>query len=142
MLRKYLCLQYLLAKVFVVFGLIALYLIPFGLGIHSIADWFLWWAPAAGIMAIPLLVWSWTGLSVCGIVPSRLAPWAFSPLTLWLDKCCVCQESEETIEAGVCSFERFLGSCHGMIAFVSPTYFSRLWCAARTNLVLQPGSVT
>ena len=32
------------------------------------------------------------------------------------------------IAAGVSSFGAFLAKCDNMVAFASPTYFSRLWC--------------
>ena len=32
------------------------------------------------------------------------------------------------IAAGVSSFGAFLANCEHMVAFASPTYFSRLWC--------------
>ena len=67
-------------------------------------------------------------LSVASIVPSRLAPWATSSVLLWIDKCCINQETPETIKAGVDGFGRFLDSSDGMIAFVSRSYFSRIWC--------------
>lgn len=62
------------------------------------------------------------------LVPARLSPWAFQSTTLYLDKCCVSQRDDETKAAGVAGFGRFLGQCEGMIAFVSETYFTRLWC--------------
>ena len=44
------------------------------------------------------------------------------------DKCCIDQSSPEMIAAGVSSFGAFLAKCDNMVAFASPTYFSRLWC--------------
>ena len=70
----------------------------------------------------------WVALSNAGWIASRRAPWALYTTTLWLDKCCVLQDTPETISAGVAGFSRFLGNCNGMIAFVSASYFQRLWC--------------
>ena len=38
------------------------------------------------------------------------------------------QKTPETIKAGVALFPHFLAHCDGLIAFASPSYFSRLWC--------------
>jgi len=62
------------------------------------------------------------------VIPSHLAPWAFSQQTLWLDRCCIDQSSKDRQLAGIYSFDRFLSNCDGMIAFVSQSYFSRVWC--------------
>merc|ERR1719320_1302544 len=62
------------------------------------------------------------------MIPSKLAPWSFSRQTVWLDKCCIDQSTPDTINAGAYSFKRFLNNCDGMVAFVSKTYFSRIWC--------------
>jgi hypothetical protein len=40
----------------------------------------------------------WVVLSVASVIPSRLAPWASSSTLLWVDKCCINQESPETIK--------------------------------------------
>ena len=42
-------------------------------------------------------------------------------------RCCINQESPETIKAGVDGFSRYLDCSDGMIAFVSLNYFSRIW---------------
>ena len=41
----------------------------------------------------------WVVLSVASVVPSRHAPWASSGTLLWIDKCCINQETPETIKA-------------------------------------------
>mmetsp|Transcript_22332 Transcript_22332/g.53511 ORF Transcript_22332/g.53511 Transcript_22332/m.53511 type:complete len:231 (+) Transcript_22332:724-1416(+) len=61
-------------------------------------------------------------------MPCAWRPWAWSPRTIWLDKCCIKQSPPEMVLAGVASFGIFLADCDNMVAFISPTYFSRLWC--------------
>ena len=41
--------------------------------------------------------------------------------------CCLCQDSPETISAGIAGFKRFVAHSDKMVAFVSPAYFDRLW---------------
>ena len=77
-----------------------------------------------GMLALVLL---WVMLSHADVVPPKLRPWAFSPRTIWLDKCCIDQSSRETIAAGTSSFGDFLSKCDVMVAFASPIYFTRLW---------------
>ena len=89
---------------------------------------FRWYYPFAATMACLLVLVSWILLSDWGCVKSKWAPWALYGTTLWLDKCCVLQDNKETIAGGVLGFSRFLSKCDKMIAFVSPSYFSRLWC--------------
>ena len=38
------------------------------------------------------------------------------------------QSPPEMTQAGVSSFGAFLAKCDNMVAFASPTYFSRMWC--------------
>merc|ERR1719193_646470 len=80
------------------------------------------------LLIVMFLFLLWVFCSILNVIPSRLAPWALSRQTVWLDKCCIDQSSPEMIKAGVYSFDKFLGNCDGMVAFVSPTYFSRIWC--------------
>lgn len=139
--------QSLVARLLVAFGLIAVFLIPLGWAVAAITAEaaatagaaagrdslfrglaFQWWWPPAAVLAVLFSLLVWVALSVASIVGSRRAPWAFASTTLWLDKCCVLQDTDETKAAGCGSFRRFLGLCDGMIAFVSPLYFRRLWC--------------
>ena len=46
-------------------------------------------------------------------------------------KCCVDQTNNATKKAGCEGFARFLKQCDGMLAFVSPGYFERLWCVCK-----------
>jgi len=151
MMRGFLCLQQLLARLLVSFTLIGLFFIPLGFAVEAIADEaaavqriarggddkgeggftegaFRWYYPFAATMACLLVFIGWILLSDWGCVKSKWAPWALYGTTLWLDKCCVLQDNKETIAGGVLGFSRFLSKCDKMIAFVSPSYFSRLWC--------------
>jgi len=128
LLRNFLFLDYMIATLFVSCGLVAAYLASLGIGISTVVHSFPWYWPCTSVLIFAVASMIWIKLSTLGVLPSRYSPWAFSPTTLWLDKCCVLQESPETIHAGVTSFHRFLSKCDGMIAFVSDTYFSRLWC--------------
>ena len=129
MLREFLCLQSLLGRLLVVAPMLAIFLVPLGLGIKTLVPAFPWWALCViplGAMALILL---YVGLSMLDLVPPHTTPWALTPTRLWLDRCCLDPSTPETIEAGVASFPRFLDSCDMMVAFVSPEYFRSLWCA-------------
>mmetsp|Transcript_45738 Transcript_45738/g.99563 ORF Transcript_45738/g.99563 Transcript_45738/m.99563 type:complete len:371 (-) Transcript_45738:500-1612(-) len=128
MLRQHLCLQPLIAVLFVSSTLLTVFLLPFGLGISAATAAFPWWAPSAAVIAVAVAAFSWISLSLIGAVPATLTPWALSSQTLWLDKCCISQENDCTKAAGCSSFSRFLNRSDKVIAFVSPRYFSRLWC--------------
>jgi len=128
LMRNFLFMDYMNATLVVSCGMVIAYLASLGTGIATVVPAFPWYSPSVAVLGGLTLVYLWIVLSTYGVVPSRYAPWALSPTTLWLDKSCILQESPETISAGVTSFQRFLGQCRGMIAFVSPVYFSRLWC--------------
>lgn len=152
MMRGFLCLQQLVARLLVAFTLIGVFFIPLGFAVEAIADEaaevqrvarggrggkgegsfregaFKWYYPTLATSFCLAGLISWIVLSDWGCVRSRWAPWAMYGMTLWLDKCCVLQDNNETVAAGVAGFSRFLNKCDKMIAFVSPSYFSRLWC--------------
>ena len=127
MLREFLCLDYLMGQLIVISIIMTIFLVPLGLAVVSYLPGFPFWGPCLVPTSVLVLVTLWVQGSLCGCVPSRLAPWAFSSSTLWLDKCCVCQKTPETIEQGVKGFKRFLGHCDKLVVFASPTYFTRLW---------------
>jgi len=128
LLRAFLFLDYMIATLLVSSLMIGLYVTSLGIGIATVAPSFPWWIFSAVVLGALSLAFGWISLSNFGILSSRFAPWAMSPTSLWLDKCCILQESPTTIQAGTKSFKRFLSQCSCMIAFASPTYFSRLWC--------------
>ena len=127
MLRGFLCLDALLAQITVATLLLSAFLLPFGTGICVWAPWFPWWGPSLLPLALLAFVLLWAALSCAGAVKRTWRPWAISPRTIWLDKCCIDQSRPETIAAGTSSFGAFLTKCENMVAFASPTYFSRLW---------------
>ena len=127
-LRELCFLQVFVARLVVVGLLLTLILGVCGLAIEEVAPAFPWWTLFASAGTVVATLLTWAVLSVASIVPSRLAPWATSSVLLWIDKCCINQETPETIKAGVDGFGRFLDSSAGMIAFVSRSYFSRIWC--------------
>ena len=127
-LRELCFLQVFMARLVVVGLLLTLILGVCGLAIEEVAPAFPWWTLFASAGTVVATLLTWAVLSVASIVPSRLAPWATSSVLLWIDKCCINQETPETIKAGVDGFGRFLDSSDGMIAFVSRSYFSRIWC--------------
>ena len=129
MLRAFLCLDALLANTGVVALLLAAFLLPLGTGIYVWVPWFAWWIPSLLPLALLAIVLLWVALSSLGAMPRGWQPWALSPRTIWLDKCCIKQSPEEMMLAGVASFGVFLADCDNMVAFISPTYFSRLWWA-------------
>ena len=127
MLRAFLCLDALLAQAGVVALLLAAFLLPLGTGINVWVHSFPWWALSMLPLALLAFVLQWVALSRLGAVPRAWRPWALSPRTIWLDKCCIMQSPPEMMMAGVSSFGVYLADCDNMVAFTSPTYFSRLW---------------
>ena len=89
---------------------------------------FIWWIVPAVPMGFLVFELLWVLLSLINLIPSALAPWALSTTTLWIDKLCIDQTSDETKMAGVAGFPIFLGKCDKMVALISANYFSRLWC--------------
>ena len=86
------------------------------------------WALTVLVLSFLGLLYVYIGLSMAGLFPSKYAPWTLSKATLWLDKTCMSQETNQTVAAGTAAFDRLLKDAHGMIAFVSPNYFRRVWC--------------
>ena len=142
-LREYLCLQALLGRLLIILPTLAVFLVPLGFGINARAPVIPWWLPSALPLILLLLALGWIALSLLGAWPAASTPWALTPTLLWLDACCLCDDTPQTISAGVAGFERFLGQSDKMLALVSKAYFERLWtvyelatfCKAhRTNL--------
>ena len=138
MLRAFLCLDALLAQTAVAAVLLAAFLFPLGAGISAWVHWFPWWGPSMLPLALLALMLLWVALSHLGAMPRAWRPWARSPRTIWLDKCCIDQSSPEMIAAGTSSFGIFLADCDNMVAFASSTYFSRLWWATDPCLQAAP----
>jgi len=128
MLRKYLFIHDLVGIWVIIFLFLAAFSLPIGYAIHSEFQRFPGWTLSIVIITIMFLFLLWVFLSVNDIIASTFAPWSFSRQTVWLDKCCIDQSTPETIKAGTNSFHQFLSKCDGMVAFVSNTYFSRIWC--------------
>jgi len=128
MLREYLFLQDLLGLWTITGVLLAAFLLPIGFAIESKFERFPGWTLSMIMVLLMILFLLWVFFSTKNMIPSRFAPWSLSRQTVWLDKCCIDQSTPERINAGVCSFQRFLGKCNGMVAFVSANYFSRIWC--------------
>jgi len=128
MLQEYLCLQDLLGIWMITFLFLAVFSLPVGFAIQSEFKSFPGWALSIVIVIVMLLFLLWVCLSTKNIIPPKFAPWSFSRQTVWLDKCCIDQRTPERVKAGVYSFKRFLDNCNGMVAFVSSTYFTRIWC--------------
>eukprot|EP00961_Rhodomonas_salina_P297155 3936990-Rhodomonas_salina.2 len=128
MLRNYICLQQLVGRIIVVSVLLALFLVPLGIALHA-------QSPAFHLALLPgttlaglLLALLWVAASSLNIVGARYTPWALSSTTLWIDKLCIDQRSDETKAAGVASFPVVLQSCDYMVALISADYFRRVWC--------------
>lgn len=128
-LRNVICLQQLAAGLCVSLPLVALMVLPFGFALTESTGFAYAWTVASGVPLLQLVLGLlWVFISSKGWCPAKLAPWAFASTTLWIDKCCISQASPDMIKAGAEGFPRFLGHCDNMVAFVSKTYFSRLWC--------------
>ena len=130
MLREFLCLQGLLGNALVSLPLLALFLLPLGLGLNDTPELsgFPWWGPPAVPLALLVVLLVWVTASCLGLLPTSLTPWTFASELVWFDACCLCQHTPETIDAGVEGFKRFVEHADKMVAFVSPNYFERLWC--------------
>jgi len=128
MLREYLFLQQFLGVWVITLLLLAAFVLPIGFALESSFESFPFWVPSVTIIGFLGTLLLWVIFSIINIVPSSFSPWSFSQQTLWLDKCCIDQSSDETKKAGIYSFDRFLDNCNGMVAFVSQSYFSRVWC--------------
>ena len=133
MLIEFLCLDALLGQLSVISLVLSVFTLPLGLAVTSYVPSFPFWSLCLVPLAVFLFVTGWTVASLHRWIRSTAAPWAFSSTTLWLDKCCICQETPETIGAGVASFKRFLCKCDKLVVFASEEYFHRLWCAARPD---------
>jgi len=128
MLREFLCLNQLLGQSSVVCLVLAVFMLPLGLAITSYVPAIPFWLLSLVPLAMLATVLAWMYTSIHGCVASRFAPWAFASSTLWLDKCCICQRTPSTVQAGVNGFKKFLLQCDQLIVFASPEYFTRLWC--------------
>ena len=127
MLRGFLCIHTLLGRAYVMLPILAAFLIPLGFGIHAIWAPFPPYAPSLAIAVLFVLLSIWVALAMTDLLPATATPWALSSTVVWLDRCCLCQDTPDTISAGIDEFDTFLGRADGMIAFVSPDYFCRLW---------------
>lgn len=130
MLQYFLCVHDLLGRAGITLTILALFFFPLGLAIASELPGFPVWLPSIilwGVLFL-LMLWVWLATTCSSAVPVKARPWSWSRQTLWLDKCCINQATPETVQSGVSRFDYFLGCCDGMVAFVSPAYFSRLWC--------------
>jgi hypothetical protein len=128
MLREFLCTQPLVARLTVASVCVSIFLLPLSFGVQTFWPTLPLWLPSMLPLVGLFAIYAWVGFAYAGLVPRSHTPWAFTPLTLWVSSCCIDQTSAATIAAGVDGFERFLTLSDGMIAFVSPTYLSRLWC--------------
>lgn len=127
MLRGFLCIHTLLGRACVMLPILAAFLIPLGFGIHVIWAPFPPYAPSLAIVGLFVLLSIWVALAMTDVLPATATPWALSSTVVWLDRCCLCQDTPDTISAGIDELDTFLGRADGMIAFVSPDYFCRLW---------------
>ena len=124
-LREFLCLQSLVGRTFVVMPMLALFLLPLGLGLAESAAALGWSVrlPPYALSCVPLALLAgvvlWVLSARLGLLPSRATPWALAPVTVWLDACCLCQETPETIDAGVDALASLLERSDRMVALVS-----------------------
>jgi len=128
MLREVLFLQDFSARAIVVLVLLAAFVTPLGFPLAAYIPGLYWWVLPAAPLGLLVLLLAWIGIGLLGLLPSAITVWSLSTTTIWIDKLCINQESDETKAAGVAGFKRFLGQCDRMVAFISPSYFTRLWC--------------
>ena len=105
-----------------------------GQSFASLDDGYFSFVPWASVLLVYVLLLAWLYLASKDRLPKRVPPpWALYSTTLWLDKTCVRQDTDETIGAGTGGFSRFLKQCDQLIAFIGPNYFKRL-CNANLKL--------
>ena len=131
MLREFLFLQSLVGRTLVISLVLAVFLLPFGYAIGGFFSALPSWAayvPSAIPLTLLALVLLSTLLSLLGLMPSTMSPWALSTSTIWIDKTGIDQSSPDKTAAGVAAFPRILASCDKFVGLISPGYFRRLWC--------------
>jgi len=102
-------------------------MLPLGFALHSFFNELPPWMLPAIPLAVLVGIAVWILLACVGLVPSSHTPWALTPIEVWLDTCCLCQDTPETIAAGIAAFDDVMRSSDRMVAFVSRDYFERLW---------------
>ena len=129
-LRGFLCVHAVGASLIVSAVVLAITLIPLGFAVTNLAPAFPWYAPAVTILVLGLSAVLWLALSAADVLPSTHAPWALSPRTLWLDLCCTppAASAAPAVSQSWIYLERVLMRSDGLIALVSPHYFTRLRC--------------
>lgn len=63
--------------------------------------------------------------------------WLGSGITLWLDKACIDQTSDETKAAGIDQLDKYLMQSKRMLVLLSTEYLSRMWCVFELALFLK-----
>ena len=132
-LREFLCLQSLVGRTFVVMPMLALFLLPLGLGLAESAAALGWSVrlPPYALSCVPLAMLAavllWVLVAQLGMLPAHMTPWALTPVAVWLDACSLCQATPESIDAGIDGLGGFLEKSDKMVALVSEAYFRRLW---------------
>ena len=121
MLREFLCLQALMGRILVITPTLAIFLLPLGFGMSSHVPEFPEWLPSSLPLTVLAFILTWIALSLLGAWPDTMTPWAMTPTLLWVDTCCLCNDTPQTIAKGVEGFQRFLGASDRMVAIVSTT---------------------
>jgi hypothetical protein len=137
MLRDFIFVQPLVTRMLLCLPMLSLILLPLGVAYCSIIDG----PPMIYFAIVPLprvvlpstvplialvLLLVWIAFSSLGCLPIRYTPWNSADEALWMENAC----ADESRVAAMLKegFDTYLSSCDKMIAFVSPEYFSRLWC--------------
>ena len=128
MLREFLFMQSLVGRTLVISLVLACFLFPFGFAIRGFFPSLpagAAYVPSAIPLSLLALVLLWSLLSLLGLMPPALAPWALSTSSIWIDKTGI---DQTRAAAGVAAFPRILASCDKFVGLISPSYFHRLWC--------------
>jgi hypothetical protein len=100
-LRSFLFMQQFTAVTLATGTLMALTLIPGGLILHELDRGVPWWSPSVAAIAGCLVILAWAGAWHAAGLSNELAPWRWSSLLFWFDKCCIDQTHASSKKAGI-----------------------------------------
>jgi hypothetical protein len=86
-----------------------------------------WWSLSVASAGLGLALLAW-GIACHAAGTRTVVPWRWSPLTLWLDKCCIDQNSDASKQAGIAHLGDSLERSRAMLVIFSASYLERLWC--------------
>jgi hypothetical protein len=126
-LRTFLFMQSYVAVTIIATVMFALTFVPAGCIVAELDTRIPWWALSVAAAGLGLLALLW-GIACHAAGARTLVPWRWSALTLWLDKCCIDQNSDASKQAGIAHLGDSLERSQRMLVIFSASYLERLWC--------------